>query len=181
MMKSSGQIIRRYATALFELSQEAGKLQEVRDQASVLVGAIDESVAEFFASPRFKESSKNEVIDALTAKMKLNDNLVKFLKLVVENGRAPVVKQVLASFLVRADAALGIARADIISATALEASEINKFKELLSTVLKKKVEIVHSVDPSLKAGSIIKLGNTIVDASLRTRLANLKDSLSVGV
>lgn len=181
MMKSSGQITRRYASALFELASESGKLAQIRDEVAGLNAALTAETVTFFASPRYKDEAKTEVLDLLQKQVKIDETLSRFLRVVLENKRIALVKQILSAFLSRADDQLGIARAEIISAAELDAQELNKFKELLTSALKKKVEITQKVDPTLKAGSIVKLGNTIVDASLRTRLANLKESLSVGV
>lgn len=181
MMKSSGQIVRRYASALFELATETNTLTKMRDSVTSLRASLSTDTVEFFASPRYSDEAKVEIVTLLQQKLSLDEVLVRFLKLLLENRRITLVRDVLKSFLQLADDKLGIVRAEIVSASTLSTQEMTQFKQALTSTLKKEIEVTSSVDPSLKAGTIIKLGNTIVDASLRTRLANLKETLSVGV
>lgn len=181
MKKGFGQIVRRYATALYELASDAKQVAELRNEANIIAPAFEKSVIDFFVSPQFGTDKKREVLAALTEKMNLTKTMKMFLDLLLDNGRMAVAPMVLKSFVEQAEEALKIARVEIVSAQTMDAAEVNKMKEALTQSLARTVELTQSIDPSLKAGSVIKFGNTIVDASLRTRLASLKESLSVGV
>lgn len=181
MSKGSGQIVRRYAAALYELAVENKKVAELREEASLMIQIFDKSILDFFVNPQFKIEQKTEVINTLSTQLKTSETMNKFLQLMLENSRMQIIVQVLKSFITRAEENLKIARIEVVSAQPLDASEIKKFKDALTQTLQRTIEISQSVDPTLKAGSIVKFGNTILDASLQTRLSNLKESLSVGV
>lgn len=181
MNKGFGQIIRRYATALYELANDNKQMADLRLEANALATAFDKSVIDFFVNPQFELGKKREVLDTLAEKIKLTNTMKMFLNLMLDNGRMAIAPQVLKSFVEKAEEALKIARVEVVSAQNIDAGELNQMKDVLAVALKRTVEISQSVDPSLKAGSVIRFGNTIVDASLRSRLASLKDSLSVGV
>ena len=85
---------------------------------------------------------------------------------------------VLNNFLIKADNYIGVARATLVSANKLSEAGRDEFSHALSSVLKKKIVLETKIDESLRSGFIIKVGNTNVDASLRSRLLNLKESLS---
>jgi len=181
MMKSAGQLVRRYSSALFELGLEGSVLPELRNQVQGLLSVLDKSYIDFLSSPRFSEAEKQQTFDVLVEKLGLSTMLTRFLKVLLENGRFSVVRPILSQVLSQADERLGIARVEVVSATSLSAAEIEQFQKAIASTLNKKVELTHSVDASLRAGTVIKLGNTIVDASLRAKLAVLKESLNAGV
>ena len=78
-------------------------------------------------------------------------------------------------------AELGIARVELVTAHVVSVEEARQFEQALQQSLNKKIVLSQKVDESLKAGYLVRIGNTIVDASLKTRLQGLKEALSQGV
>lgn len=181
MKKSTGQIVRRYSTALFESALQAGAVAEIAPQAQLLVHALTRDVVEFFTNPRYNDAAKLELIESLVTGIKAHQVLAETLRLILANRRMPIVGEILENFLVRADEHQGITRADLVTAKSISSDEVKEFESALSGALKRKIILSQQVDESIKAGYIIKIGNTIVDASLRSRLVGLKESLSQGV
>lgn len=181
MKKSSGQIVRRYSVAMFESAVESKSVAEVTSQVRMMSNAFCADIQEFFMSPRIEESQKISVIESLIQEKKLAPALAGTLRVLLANGRFSLITEVLADYLVKSDALEGIVRAEVVSAHALSASEVKEFESSLALALKQKVTLSQSVDSALRAGFIVKMGNTVVDASLRSRLLSLKESLSQGV
>ncbi len=181
MMKHAGQITRRYATALFELAVENNAVPEIASQAKAIVGAVDESIASMMVNPGYPEEAKSEVMKTLIQAVGAHPVFKGFLELILANRRFVFLRGILSEFLSRADTHLGISRVDLYTARPVSSGELSEFEASLSDAMKSKVIITPKVDETLKAGYLIKIGNTIVDASLRSRLANLKESLSQGV
>ena len=181
MVKNSGQIIRRYATALFELTVENNVVKDVFSQVQLALSALSPDVVSMLVNPAYSDADKKDVIATLIKSIQADPVLKGFLELVQTNRRFIFLKEILKEFLVRADDHMGMTRVEIHSAKALSSTELGEFESSLSLALKRKVILTPKVDEALKAGYLIKIGNTIVDASLRSRLANLKESLSQGV
>lgn len=181
MKSKSGQIVRRYATAFFESALESGALEEIAPQARSLHTVIGESMGELFDNPRIDEERKGEILEELVKHLRLHPILAGLLRVCYGNRRMGIIAPVLEEFLVRSDEHRGIVRVELISARVMGGSEIQEFQSVLSEALKRKVVLASSVEPELKAGYLVKIGNTVIDASLRTRLMNLKESLSQGV
>jgi F-type H+-transporting ATPase subunit delta len=181
MRKNAGQIIRRYASALFESALEAGAVEPVSAQGEGLAQVFTPEVLSFFANPGISEQVKHETLAGVLEGAKAHAILINFLKLLLANKRFALAAEVLRDFQRRADAQLGIARVTLVTARGVDANEALEFERALSESLKKKVVLSRSVDASIKAGYVVKIGNTLVDASLKSRLQGLKESLSQGV
>lgn len=181
MRKSYGQIVRRYATAFFESALEANAVVPVSEQTNALLGVFSAEVVKFFVSPMYAEAEKNDALEAVLSSLKAHDVLAGLLRTMLANNRLEVVSEVLRQFLKEADTQQGILRAEVHSARALSSVELGEIETSLSSASRKKVILASQVDEALKAGYIIKIGNTVVDATLRSRLAGLKESLSQGV
>lgn len=181
MRKSFGQIIRRYAAALYESALEANAVPEVAQQAKTASAVLDADAIRFFTSPLQADQSKKDTLESFIASIKAHPVLAGIMRVMLENERFLVLKDVLRTFMKMADEFEGIVRADVFAARPLSSVELGEFESALTSAMKKKVILESKIDESLKAGYVIKIGNTIVDASLRSRLVGLKESLSQGV
>lgn len=181
MRKSSGPIVRRYATTLFELSSEAKDLQDTAAQVRALQQLLTPELVTFFKSPRHSAESKAEVLEVLVQGLKASPTMAGFLRLLMANGRLEVLPGIVAEFLLRADAHFGISRVTLSTARPLSSAELGEFEAALSQSLQKKLVLSTEVDESLLAGVLVRIGNTLVDASLKAKLMNLKESLTQGV
>ncbi len=188
MKKFSGPLARRYGTALFECAIDASNkvdsaaFEQFVEYSRVLLSFFDKKMTSFFANHTLSLDEKIILLDIVLEKVfehkKIPSELSGFLKLMLENHRFSELQAVLKNFLLRADEHSGIARATIISASSFEDGGTAEFTSVLHSVLNKKIILETEVDESLRSGFIIKVGNTNVDASLRSRLLNLKESLS---
>lgn len=188
MNKFSGPLARRYGTALFECAIEASQkgdpnlFESYVEASRTLMTIFNKKMTSFFINPTLSIEEKKQLLDTVLNKIfvnkKIPSELSDFLKLMLENHRFSELQMVLKNFLIRADEYAGVARATIISASKLNENGESEFSSVLHNVLNKKIILESKVDESLRSGFIIKVGNTNVDASLRSRLLNLKESLS---
>ena len=188
MNKFSGPLARRYGTALFDCAIDASNkdgsvaFDQFVECSRILLSYFDKKMTSFFANPTLSLDEKISLLDIVLEKVfahkRIPSELSGFLKLMLENHRFSELQAVLKNFLIRADEHSGIARATIISASSIKDDGAADFTSVLHTVLNKKIILETEVDASLRSGFIIKVGNTNVDASLRSRLLNLKESLS---
>ncbi|KAB8030884.1 ATP synthase F1 subunit delta [Fluviispira multicolorata] len=189
MKKNSGPIARRYGTALYECAIDASRngsslsFEKFADIVRELQATFDKKLLSYFKSPVLTIKEKNELLDIVLSKINTNEKklpseLKDFLRLMIENARLLELPIVLKDFLIKADEYIGVARATLISANKVTKEGEEDFSSILSSVLRKKIVLETKVDESLRSGFIVKVGNTNVDASLRSRLLNLKESLS---
>lgn len=188
MNKFSGPLARRYGTALFECviesSQKGGSnlFEQYIEASRTLMSFFNKKVTSFFINPTLSIEEKKQLLDTVLSKIfvdkKIPSELTGFLKLMLENHRFSELQMVLKNFLIRADEYAGVARATLISASKLKEGGESEFSSVLHAALNKTIILDTKVDESLRSGFIIKVGNTNVDASLRSRLLNLKESLS---
>ena len=166
------QVTVRYATALFELSLESGKLQEDIEVAAAIRDAVKESDVEtILRAPKISASEKKALFEDLG----LNSHLSGLIFLVIDKGRARYMAAILDEFTEMGKRHLGRARAVVISATALSQEQLERLTRTLAEKTGKEIIIEHKVDPSVIGGLYIQADGYYVDNTLNSRLRNLKN------
>lgn len=169
----------RYASALFDLAQEAGSLATIESDARGVLAAVAQSddLARTLASPLFAAEDKSAAIVAVAKAMKFDGLTANFLGLVAANGRAAALPAMLKAFLAKAAKARGAARAEVASAAELSADQREKLSAALQRALGRPVEIETNVEPDLIGGLVVKIGSKMYDSSVRSKLNALKIAL----
>ncbi|NBO37165.1 ATP synthase F1 subunit delta [bacterium] len=181
MKVSTGQLARRYATALFESALESKEIDTLAKEAESLLAVISPELEKFFASPARSLAEKDQMAQLLIEKLKLSQQTARALKLMSENNRLVFLKPVLKRVLARIDSFKNVVRAQVKTATQLAGAEIAELEKVLVKATGQSVVLECETEPELRAGMVVKIGTRQIDASLKTRLANLKDTLSQGV
>src|ERR1700690_2964736 len=167
-----------YARALFEAAQEGGRLGVVREQLGQVADAIDSGreLQTFFFSPYFSTQEKRDGL-ART----LSDApplLTNFLELLIENHRMPVVCRMhreLERLWERQNRLLAV---EVTSAVALEDATVARIGEQVGAQTGRRVELTATVDPDILGGIVLRVGNAILDASIRNRLEQLRKQVA---
>ena len=181
MKVSTGQLARRYATALYESAVEAKQIDVLANEAVALLGLLTPEVEMFFASPARNATEKQNLVETLIEKMKLSPITGRTLVLMAQNNRLSHLRLVMKKVMEKIDAHKNIVKGQIRSASAMSAQEIADLEKSLSQAQGRTVVFECETDPELRAGMVVKIGTSQIDASLKTRLSNLKESLSQGV
>jgi F-type H+-transporting ATPase subunit delta len=181
MKVSSGQLARRYATALFESAIEAKTTDALAREAGELLGVITPELEQFFASQARSTEEKEQVVGVLIEKLKLSDQTARGLRLIAENNRLAHTKPIFTKVLALADEHKKVLRAQVKTATKLNPSELAELEKVLSQTTGQSVVVECETEPQLRAGMVVKIGTRQIDSSLKTRLSNLKEFLSQGV
>lgn len=180
MKKSASEVSKRYALALFELAQEQNILSAVLEEVRAIEPFLP-VVQEVLVSPVYADENKNELLSTLLGALKVKPVLGNTLRLVLRNGRFGVVANIFRDFYVLVDESMGVSRGSLASARPIDASRLAEFENALSAQTGKKVHLATRVDESLRAGYVVEIDGMLIDASLKTRLKNLRESLSRGV
>ena len=169
----------RYAQALFDLALETGRLEAVRADLKSLKAAWTESadLRRLATSPIISAEDQQKGLVAIADKAKFDGTTKKFLGLLAQNGRAKDLPAVIAGFEARYAKHAGIVAAEVVSAQPLDAKQLAAIKTALNKSLGKAPELTARVDPSILGGLKVKVGSKLFDASLKTKLDQMKFAL----
>ena len=167
-----------YARSLFEVAQEQGKLDTVRDELGAFADAVDTNreLQTFFFSPYFSTAEKSDGLDrAVTGGDPI---VVNFLKLLIENHRTPAVFRVRREFdrLWREENKL--LPVQVTSAVELDQATVNQIGDRIAQQTGRKIDLSASVEPDIIGGIVVRVGNSILDASIRNRLEQLRKQVA---
>ena len=176
-MLENSTIARPYATAVFELAQETGQVEEWSAMLGLLgVLTSDKDMRQLITNPRVsRQQLQNLVFDVCGAGLSdLGRNLVKLL---VGAGRLQYTANIKDQYEQMRAAAEGKVDVEVVTAYTLDQQQQDSIAEIMAGRLSKQVNIVTSVDESLIGGAIIRAGDSVIDASLRGRLTELRNEL----
>jgi F-type H+-transporting ATPase subunit delta len=172
-------IATRYATALFELAKDAGALKALEADTAALSDALALSpdLRATIASPVVSREDQGRVIAAIGAKLGLNPLTANTLALMSEKRRLFVLPQFLANLADQIAVEKGEVTAEVTAARALTAAQSKKLAETLKARVGKTVKLKTTVDESLIGGLVVKLGSTMIDTSVKAKLAALQNAM----
>lgn len=175
----ANEVSERYARALFDLADEAGRIDQVRSDLKTLKAMLADSaeLRRAVTSPVYSAEDKGKALVAVAVKAKLDMLTAKFLGLLTQNQRAAALPGVIAAYETLWARKTGVVGAEVISARALSAAELKSIKSALRTALGGDPELEARVDPSILGGLKVKVGSRLFDASLKTKLDTLKFAL----
>jgi len=173
------QVGERYAQALFDLALETGRLDAVRaDLKSLKAAWIDSAdLRRLATSPVIAAEDQQKGLVAIAAKAKFDATTRNFLGLLGQNGRASDLAAVIAGFDALYSKHAGVVAAEVVSTQELTAVQLKTITTALTTALGKNPEITTRIDPSILGGLKVKVGSTLFDASLKTKLDQMKFAL----
>jgi F-type H+-transporting ATPase subunit delta len=172
------EIAQVYARSLFEVAKDRGRLDEVREQLGQVADALDTSheLQLFFFSPYFSTEEKKE---GLGRAIQGADELVQnFLELLVEKHRMPAVFRIRRAFDALWREENKLLPVTITSAVELDERTVRSIGDEIGKQTGRRIELTTKVDPSVLGGLVVRVGNSILDASIRNRLENLRRSVA---
>jgi len=172
-------LARRYAKALFAVGQEQGKYDEYGDiltGLAELFGSSSEFV-DALTNPLYPLDVREKVMTGIIASMGVDTVMSNFLNLLVEKKRAEILPEIAEEFKAMVDNEKNISHGSVTSAIELSDELQRRVQATLEKLTGKKVELTTSVDASIIGGIIAKVGDLVLDGSIKTQLAGLKDSI----
>ena len=163
-----------YARSLFEVAQEQGKLDVVREQLGAFSDALSETrdLQVFFFSPYFSTAEKEDGLDRVVSDA--DPVVVNFLKLLIEKHRMPVVFRIRATYDTLWEQENKLLPVQITSAVELDKEIVSQLGDRIAEQTDRKVDISADVDPDIIGGIVVRVGNSVLDASVRNRLEQLR-------
>jgi F-type H+-transporting ATPase subunit delta len=168
---------KRYARAVFELAQQEDQVEEWSHRlARVRELLSDPEVAAVLTNPTIATEQREGLV--ATAPHLLDQESTNLARLLVESGRVGEAKAIEEEFHRLADEAAGRVHATVTTAIALEAPDRERVARELSKRLEKDVRVSVVVDPRILGGMKLQYGDHVVDASVATRLEQLRRRLA---
>jgi F-type H+-transporting ATPase subunit delta len=169
-----------YARSLFEVAREQGKLDVLREQVGQFADALNEhrELAVFFFSPYFSTKEKQEGLARLLDGA--DPVFVNFLVLLIENHRMPVIYRIRQEYERLWDEENKTLPVEITSAIALDQETTESLGRTIGERAGRRVTLAARVDPDILGGIIVRVGNSILDASIRNRLEQLRRHVAQG-
>ncbi|GMV11760.1 MAG: hypothetical protein AMXMBFR55_34940 [Gemmatimonadota bacterium] len=175
-------IARNYAEALLALARKAGALDTWEATFQALASAItgDARLVNFLAAPQVSADNKNRVLERAFAPV-LPRTLLRFVQKVVDNRRQMLIPAIAVEFSNLVDESEGRVHAQVTVAREASDGDRAMLARRLSERLGKTVVPHVHVNPAILGGVIVKVGDTVMDGSVRKRLNTLRGKLTAGV
>lgn len=172
-------VSKTYGEALFDLAVEEGQLDVVEEEVQLLLATCDENedFIKLLNHPKITREEKVKVVETVF-KDRLSQTMTGFLVLVVEKGRNDELESILKYFLERVREYKNIGVAKVTSAVPLSEEQKKSVEQrLLETTKYVSFEMDYAVDESLIGGLVIRIGDRVVDSSIRTRIDRMAKTL----
>ena len=169
-----------YARALFEVAKERDSLDTVREQVGEVADAIDadRNLATFFFSPYFSTEEKKDGLHG--AVEGADESVMNFLELLLEKHRMPVIFRIRRELDALWREENKMLPVQVTSAVELDDELVRSLGDRISEQTGRKVDLTSTVDPDIVGGIVLRVGNSIMDASIRNRLEQLRKQVARG-
>ncbi|HVR02601.1 MAG TPA: ATP synthase F1 subunit delta [Polyangia bacterium] len=178
-MALSGSISRRYARALFSIGVDRGSFEQLGQELDAVaeLWAGSPELRQALENPIFKDSEKRAVLQSLLPRVAPTADVQKFVLLLLERRRLPAVPNIARAYREMADLHTGRVRAHVTSAQALGRAELERIRQSLARRTGKQVILESAVDAGLIGGVVARVGDLVLDGSVRTQLGALRERL----
>ncbi len=169
----------RYASALFDLAAENGKVTAVEKDLETLGTALRDSadLAALTTNPELARDVQGKAMAAVASELKLSDLTANFIGVLAANRRLGKLPAIITAFKAIAAAQRGEVTATVTSAHPLSDDQLAALKTKLTQREGRTVMLSASVDPDLLGGLVVTIGSQRIDASIRTRLNSLAKAM----
>ena len=167
-----------YARSLFEVAEEHDILDEIRDELGQFADAMDEErdLQTFFFSPYFTTEEKRDGLDKM---LEDPEEIFKhFLLVLVESHRMPVIFRLRRRFEEMWREKHRLLPVHVTSAIELDEDTVHNIGERIGNETGQEVELTSTVDPEILGGIVLRVGNSVLDASIRNRLEKLRKQVA---
>jgi F-type H+-transporting ATPase subunit delta len=169
-----------YSRALFEVAKENDVLDRIRDELNEFTDALeDEDNRElrlFFYSPYFSSEEKAQAVEKVVSDA--DERFVNFLKLLAERHRLPVLPRVRRRFRLLWAEENRLLPVNVTAAVELDDELVKGIGERIEEQTGRKVELSSNVDPEVLGGLVVRVGNMVLDASVRNRLEQIRKQVT---
>jgi len=167
-----------YARALFEVAQERDQLDEIHDELAQFAAALNDNrdAAIFFFSPYFSSDEKKDGLHRMVSGA--DPAFMNFLEALIERHRMPAIFRIASRFEKMWDDEKQLLPVQVTSAVKLDEATVKSIGDRIGEQTGNTIELTTSVDPDILGGIVLRVGNFILDASIRNRLEQLRKQVA---
>lgn len=172
------QIALVYARALFEVAQERDIVDLIREQLGQFVDALESTreLAVFFFSPYFSTEEKKQALRRVIEGAE--ETFMNFLETLVERHRMPAIYRIRGNYEALWDDAHKLLPVEVTSAVPLNDETVSSIGEQIRRQTGRNVELSSTVDSGILGGIVLRVGDFVLDASIRNRLEQLRKQVA---
>lgn len=173
---------RRYAKALLLIGKEDGQVETYRQELEDFSALVQKEavLGQVINNPLYNAEGRKKVLESVIEKLALSRVMTSFLTLLFDKGRFVYLSSINDFYQKLADDLKGIARASLVSATVLSSETVDKIRNTLSEKTGKDIILEVEQDPGLIGGIVTRIGDLVLDGSIKTQLLNMRESLKRG-
>lgn len=171
----SSKVAKRYAQGLLEFSSENNSVQEIFGEMKAVAKVLGESkeLTSFFATPLIDEKKKAKIADEIFSGFSQTSK--NFIKLVIKQNRESELKNIATEYINKVEDINGVQRVTLTSATTLSPEMVNKILKSAEIVdTSKNFELETQIKPEILGGYILRIGDQQIDASVKSKLNQIK-------
>lgn len=172
-------VSKTYSEALFEVALEEDKIDLFLDEINFVADSLKEfpEFQELIKSPTITKGEKKDIVKEVYGG-KLSQEMLNFLMIIIDKSRAGFIEGMRDVFVDKVNDHKGIVEAVAITAVPLSDEDKNKLVAKLEQVTGKTVKLSNEIDKSILGGVMVKIGDKVIDGTLKGKLDNIKDELS---
>jgi len=167
-----------YARSLFEVAQEREQIDEIRDELGAFADALNDSrdLRVFLFSPYFSTEEKKDGLRRTV--QDAQETFMNFLEALLERHRMPVIFRIRARYEALWQEENKLLPVEVTTAIELDKDVVSGIGDRIGEQTGRKVELSSHVDPDIIGGIVLRVGNQILDASIRNRLNQLRKQVA---
>ena len=175
-------VSRRYAKALMLIGEEDGQSDQYKQELEEIVRLFDssEELEKAVTNPLFDKNDRRNILSAVLDKTDFSRVMKAFLVLLFDKGRIGFLREVSEHYQKLAAELQGVVHATLVSAAELSSEAVEKIKAGLAKRIGKDIVLDVEQDADLIGGVVTKIGDLVLDGSVKTQLFNMKETLKRG-
>ena len=175
-------IAKRYAKALFNLAKEENKIEQYGEELAglVLIFETNPELANVIQSPLFPEASRKAIFSSIISSANLTPIMTSLMNILIEKNRVVHIAEIKDYYMALIDEHANVARAKISAAVEMDEKAIHDVAKALQKLTGKKIVVDFQQDPELIGGLVTRIGDLVLDGSVRTQLFNIRETMKRG-
>jgi F-type H+-transporting ATPase subunit delta len=172
-------VARRYSTALADVVLASGEAETAKTELAVFGQMIDANgdLTSMLSNPSIAHSSKEKVLEELLKKVKPTKTTANFLRVLLRNNRLTELAEINDRFDSVLEERSGVVSVEVTSARELPDKERKEFERTIKKLTGKQVKLTYAIDENIIGGVVTRIGSTVYDGSVKTKLEKLKTEL----
>lgn len=172
-------VAKTYSEALFDVALEADKVELFLEELEGVVASFKTypEFYELFKTPQINIEEKKEIMESVFGG-KVSREVMNFLKIIMDKRRGYDIEAITRSYEERVYIHKGIEKATAITAVPLSEAQIKALAEKLSGLTGKQIELTNKIDETILGGVTVRIGNSVIDGSIRSRLEDMGENLA---